>query len=99
MVIYFLFFWFLSTGFSGKFILEQYPYAQSSCSSTISFEFLKFEVAPFCLADEKYFDSEVIKCKDGSKSFTRDRVNDNFCDCVDGTDEPGRFSFHFLITL
>ncbi|XP_050248427.1 glucosidase 2 subunit beta isoform X2 [Quercus robur] len=39
--------------------------------------------------DEKYFDSEVIKCKDGSKSFTRDRVNDNFCDCVDGTDEPG----------
>lgn len=95
----FIFFWFLPTGFSGKFILEQYPYAQSSCSSTISFEFLKFEVAPFCLADEKYFDSEVIKCKDGSKSFTRDRVNDNFCDCVDGTDEPGRFSFHFLITL
>lgn len=89
----------LSTGLSRKFILEQYPYAQSSCSSTISFEFLKFEVAPFCLADEKYFDSEVIKCKDGYKSFTRDRVNDNFCDCVDGTDEPGRFSFHFLITL
>ncbi|KAK7854175.1 glucosidase 2 subunit beta, partial [Quercus suber] len=39
--------------------------------------------------DEKYFDSEVIKCKDGSKSFTRDRVNDDFCDCADGTDEPG----------
>ncbi|KAM4103973.1 hypothetical protein ACJW30_06G120000 [Castanea mollissima] len=39
--------------------------------------------------EEKYFDSEVIKCKDGFKSFTRDRVNDNFCDCVDGTDEPG----------
>nr|XP_023928743.1 glucosidase 2 subunit beta isoform X3 [Quercus suber] len=38
--------------------------------------------------DEKYFDSEVIKCKDGSKSFTRDRVNDDFCDCADGTDEP-----------
>ncbi|KAE8076013.1 hypothetical protein FH972_014689 [Carpinus fangiana] len=39
--------------------------------------------------DEKYFQSNVIKCKDGSKSFTRDRVNDDFCDCVDGTDEPG----------
>ncbi|WCJ30866.1 Glucosidase 2 subunit beta [Euphorbia peplus] len=39
--------------------------------------------------DEKYFDSGVIKCKDGSKSFTRDRLNDDFCDCVDGTDEPG----------
>ncbi|XP_010524956.1 PREDICTED: glucosidase 2 subunit beta [Tarenaya hassleriana] len=39
--------------------------------------------------DEKYFDSDVIKCKDGSRSFTRDRLNDNYCDCPDGTDEPG----------
>lgn len=39
--------------------------------------------------DERYFTSEVIKCKDGSNSFTRDRINDEFCDCVDGTDEPG----------
>ncbi|KAL9454649.1 hypothetical protein AB3S75_010114 [Citrus x aurantiifolia] len=39
--------------------------------------------------DEKYFSKKVIKCRDGSKSFTRDRLNDNFCDCIDGTDEPG----------
>ncbi|KAK6919735.1 Glucosidase II beta subunit, N-terminal [Dillenia turbinata] len=39
--------------------------------------------------DEKYYAPEVIKCKDGSKSFSRDRINDNFCDCLDGTDEPG----------
>lgn len=39
--------------------------------------------------DEKYYASEVIKCKDGSNSFTRDRLNDDFCDCIDGTDEPG----------
>ncbi|XP_024003939.1 glucosidase 2 subunit beta [Eutrema salsugineum] len=39
--------------------------------------------------DEKYFDSDIIRCKDGSKSFPRDRLNDNFCDCLDGTDEPG----------
>ncbi|KAL6578301.1 hypothetical protein OROMI_010629 [Orobanche minor] len=39
--------------------------------------------------DEKYFDAELIKCKDGSKSFARNRLNDNFCDCADGTDEPG----------
>ncbi|KAK7342350.1 hypothetical protein VNO80_25299 [Phaseolus coccineus] len=48
---------------------------------------------PFLLGvhplDEKYYSSEVIKCKDGSKSFSRDRLNDNFCDCPDGTDEPG----------
>lgn len=31
----------------------------------------------------------MIKCKDGSHSFTRDRLNDDFCDCLDGTDEPG----------
>lgn len=41
------------------------------------------------IADEKYYTSEVIKCKDGSRSLTIDRLNDNFCDCVDGTDEPG----------
>ncbi|KAJ4838030.1 hypothetical protein Tsubulata_019504 [Turnera subulata] len=39
--------------------------------------------------DVEYFASQVIKCKDGSNSFTRDRLNDNFCDCLDGTDEPG----------
>ncbi|KAJ8759199.1 hypothetical protein K2173_004637 [Erythroxylum novogranatense] len=41
------------------------------------------------LRNENYFASQLIKCKDGSKSFTRDRLNDNFCDCVDGTNEPG----------
>ncbi|KAJ4806625.1 Glucosidase 2 subunit beta [Rhynchospora pubera] len=40
--------------------------------------------------DEKYyFDGAVIRCRDGSGSFSRDRLNDGFCDCGDGTDEPG----------
>ncbi|KAI5661797.1 hypothetical protein M9H77_21120 [Catharanthus roseus] len=39
--------------------------------------------------DEKFYESEVINCKDGSKSFSRERINDNFCDCPDGSDEPG----------
>ncbi|XP_078151753.1 kinase C substrate, heavy chain-like protein [Carex rostrata] len=40
--------------------------------------------------DEKYyFDGAVIRCRDGSGSFSRDRLNDGFCDCSDGTDEPG----------
>lgn len=39
--------------------------------------------------DQKFYESRLIKCKDGSKSFTRDRINDNFCDCPDGSDEPG----------
>ena len=36
-----------------------------------------------------YFQGDSIWCKDGSKSFPRERLNDNFCDCPDGTDEPG----------
>lgn len=43
----------------------------------------------YIVTDEKYYASESIKCKDGSKFFNKARINDNFCDCVDGTDEPG----------
>ncbi|KAJ8635151.1 hypothetical protein MRB53_009418 [Persea americana] len=39
--------------------------------------------------DEKYYKADVIKCKDGSKKFKREQLNDEFCDCPDGTDEPG----------
>ncbi|KAG9458529.1 hypothetical protein H6P81_003037 [Aristolochia fimbriata] len=39
--------------------------------------------------DENYFKSELIKCKDGSKKVPKEKLNDNFCDCPDGTDEPG----------
>ncbi|KAL5989523.1 hypothetical protein ACLOJK_010415 [Asimina triloba] len=39
--------------------------------------------------DEMYYTASAdIACKDRSKSFSRDRLNDGFCDCVDGTDEP-----------
>lgn len=51
----------------------------------------------YACSDEKYFDSNIIRCKDGSKSFHRDRLNDNFCDCLDGTDEPGTLFFFNLI--
>ncbi|KAH7677549.1 Glucosidase 2 subunit beta protein [Dioscorea alata] len=39
--------------------------------------------------DEGYYKSSVIQCKDGSKKFTKEQLNDEFCDCLDGTDEPG----------
>lgn len=39
--------------------------------------------------DVKYFESDLIQCKDGSNSFYKDHLNDDFCDCLDGTDEPG----------
>ncbi|KAG5023631.1 Glucosidase 2 subunit beta [Glycine max] len=40
--------------------------------------------------DDKYYKaSDVIRCKDGSGKFTKAQLNDDFCDCADGTDEPG----------
>ncbi|XP_062221436.1 glucosidase 2 subunit beta-like [Phragmites australis] len=39
--------------------------------------------------DEAYFAPQVIACRDGSGSFPRSRLNDGYCDCADGTDEPG----------
>ncbi|CAO2178245.1 unnamed protein product [Urochloa humidicola] len=39
--------------------------------------------------DEAYFATQVIACRDGSGSFPRTRLNDGYCDCADGTDEPG----------
>jgi hypothetical protein len=42
------------------------------------------------LADEKYYQTAIIKCRDGSKTFSQERLNDDFCDCADGTDEPGK---------
>lgn len=47
-------------------------------------------------ADEAYYRGGVIKCRDGSGKFTRDQLNDDFCDCPDGTDEPGTASFFFF---
>jgi hypothetical protein len=41
------------------------------------------------ISDEKYyFDGVVIRCRDGSELFSRDRLNDGFCDCGDGIDDP-----------
>jgi protein kinase C substrate 80K-H len=42
--------------------------------------------------DENYYKTETIKCRNGSKKFARVQLNDDFCDCPDGTDEPGIFS-------
>ncbi|KAL8484331.1 hypothetical protein ACS0TY_026857 [Phlomoides rotata] len=33
--------------------------------------------------------SSTVKCKDGSKKFNKSQFNDDFCDCPDGSDEPG----------
>jgi len=32
---------------------------------------------------------DKFKCIDGTKVIAFDRVNDGYCDCLDGSDEPG----------
>ncbi|CAI5956307.1 unnamed protein product [Closterium sp. NIES-65] len=39
--------------------------------------------------DKALFSGEVFSCRDGSRKLHISRVNDDFCDCPDGTDEPG----------
>ncbi|CAI5461319.1 unnamed protein product [Closterium sp. Yama58-4] len=39
--------------------------------------------------DVAYFSGSEVRCRDGSRSIAVQRVNDDFCDCADGTDEPG----------
>lgn len=55
----------------------------------------------FGCPDENYYkiSSETIKCKDGSKKFTKAQLNDDFCDCPDGTDEPGWFLESVLLVF
>lgn len=36
-----------------------------------------------------YDESKPFTCLDGSATITFDRVNDDYCDCKDGSDEPG----------
>lgn len=61
--------------------------APISRSASVPSSDLFLGIAP---QDEKYYKSTPeIKCKDGSKKFTKAKLNDDFCDCPDGTDEPG----------
>ena len=35
------------------------------------------------------YDVETFRCDDGATTLAIARVNDDYCDCADGSDEPG----------
>lgn len=48
-------------------------------------------VSPDLIAryDPAQASTDVWECLDGSKTIDWSAVNDDFCDCADGSDEPG----------
>jgi len=43
-----------------------------------------------------YEENKPFTCLDGSRTIPFDRVNDDYCDCKDGSDEPGIDRSHFF---
>lgn len=40
------------------------------------------------------FEGDLFTCLSGGKPFAANRVNDDYCDCIDGSDEPGKNLFN-----
>ncbi|XP_058107686.1 glucosidase 2 subunit beta-like isoform X3 [Magnolia sinica] len=72
-----------------RFSLLLASFCLISIATTASAALSKDSLLGVAPEDEKYYQSDVIRCKDGSKKFKKDQLNDEFCDCPDGTDEPG----------
>lgn len=50
--------------------------------------FIILNIVYFSLDSYRY-EGETFTCDDNKKSIPISWVNDNYCDCLDGTDEPG----------
>lgn len=49
----------------------------------------------FILKERQFYeDGKSFTCLDGSKTIPFDRVNDDYCDCRDASDEPGMWLMH-----
>lgn len=51
----------------------------------------------FIIAGLPFYDpSKDFTCLDGSRTIPFSSVNDDYCDCTDGSDEPGQHSHLFV---
>jgi len=54
----------------------------------------------FDCADIALYDpGKDFRCFDGLAVIPFAHVNDDYCDCMDGSDEPGKHSFQHLVLL
>ena len=44
---------------------------------------------PAMAASYQPIEGNLFRCLDGKKTLPYDQLNDDFCDCFDGSDEPG----------
>jgi protein kinase C substrate 80K-H len=58
-----------------------------------------FGVAPELVPQYVPLDSGSWKCLDGSREILWDFVNDDACDCPDGSDEPGSTLREYILYL
>ena len=59
-----------------------------SCASQVSAGLRGLDPAQESLYSQAQT-SGTYRCLDGSKSVPASALNDNYCDCPDGSDEPG----------
>jgi hypothetical protein len=76
-------------------ILSLYSFSQSTLSTTESDLLDVSEDSMSAFTDSSQYSLPLdpveshFTCKDGSAIVSQSYVNDDFCDCADGTDEPG----------
>jgi hypothetical protein len=58
-----------------------------------------FGVPPALVSRYVPSSGDTFRCVDGSKSISWSAVNDDYCDCPDGSDEPGELNYLYSLVV